>query len=97
MHHAYSLSEIAERRVVKKSSNIEPALLSGRRPSGVGKAQSAKASSIVLMLFLLRNHDGTESEDELLGNAYLLGVDVNDMKRRHCKVLLPANCRNMER
>ena len=24
----------------------------------------------------LRNHDGTKSEDELLGNAFLLGVDV---------------------
>ena len=24
----------------------------------------------------LRNHDGTESEDELLGDAFLLGVDV---------------------
>ena len=38
----------------------------------------------------LRNHDGTESEDELLGNAFLVGIDVADMKRQHCKVLLPA-------
>ena len=27
----------------------------------------------------LRNHDGTNSENELLGNAFLLGVDVADM------------------
>ena len=27
----------------------------------------------------LRNHDGTKSEDELLGDAFLLGVDVADM------------------
>ena len=30
----------------------------------------------------LRNHDSTNSEDELLGNAFLLGVDVAYMKRR---------------
>ena len=47
-----------------------------------------KSSSIVLRLpcgtievtcnqvNFLRNHDGTKSEDELLGNAFLLGVDV---------------------
>ena len=28
---------------------------------------------------LLRNHDGTNSEDEVLGDAFLLGVDVADM------------------
>ena len=28
---------------------------------------------------LLRNHDGTDSEDDLLGDASLLGVDVADM------------------
>ena len=28
---------------------------------------------------LLRNHDGTKSENELLGDAFLLGVDVADM------------------
>ena len=27
----------------------------------------------------LRNHDGTKSENELLGDAFLLGVDVADM------------------
>ena len=27
----------------------------------------------------LRNHDGTESEDELLGNAFLCGIDVASM------------------
>ena len=27
----------------------------------------------------LRNHDGTDGEDELLGDALLLGVDVADM------------------
>ena len=38
----------------------------------------------------LRNHDSTESEDELLGNDFLFGIDVADMKRQHCKVFLPA-------
>ena len=38
----------------------------------------------------LRNHDGTEGEDELLGNAFLLGMDVANMKRQHRKVFLPA-------
>ena len=28
---------------------------------------------------MLRNHDGTNSENELLGDASLLGVDVADM------------------
>ena len=27
----------------------------------------------------LRNHNGTKSEDELLGNAFLFGVNVADM------------------
>ena len=38
----------------------------------------------------LRNHNGTESEDELLGNAFLFGADVANMKRQHRKVFLPA-------
>ena len=28
---------------------------------------------------LLRNHDSTDGEDELLGDAFLLGVDVADL------------------
>ena len=39
---------------------------------------------------VLRNHDGTKSENKLLGNACLLGVDVADMWRRHSKGLLAA-------
>ena len=35
----------------------------------------------------LRNHN----DDELLGNAFLFGVSVADMKREHCKVFLPAH------
>ena len=38
----------------------------------------------------LRNHDGTESEDELLGNAFLFGIDVANMKRQQRKVFLSA-------
>ena len=38
----------------------------------------------------LRNHDGTKSEDELLGNAFLFGVNDADMKREHCKACLSA-------
>ena len=34
----------------------------------------------------LRNHDGTESEDELLGNAFLFCIDVANMKKQHRKV-----------
>ena len=59
----------------------------GVGPGGVGKAQSANASSTVLRLSLvtcnqvnfLRNHNGTKSENKLLGDAFLLGVDVADM------------------
>ena len=39
----------------------------------------------------LRNQFGTRSKDELLGDAFLSGVNVADMKREHCKVLLPAH------
>ena len=39
----------------------------------------------------LRNHNGTKSQNELLGDAFLLGVDVADMKREHCKGYLPAH------
>ena len=53
---------------------------SGAGPGGVGNAQSAKASSRVLMLSdhvnLLTNHDGTDGEDKLLADASLLDVDV---------------------
>ena len=31
------------------------------------------------------------SENELLGDAFLLGVDVADMYRQHCEVLLTAD------
>ena len=41
----------------------------------------------------LRNHDGSESEDELLGNAFPFGIDVADMKKQHRKVFLPAHWR----
>ena len=36
----------------------------------------------------LRNHNGTKSDKELLGDVFLLCVDVADMYREHCKVLL---------
>ena len=39
----------------------------------------------------LRNHDGTKSENELLGNAFLFGVNVVDMNREHCKAFLSAH------
>ena len=36
------------------------------------------------------NHDGSDGEDELLGNASLLGVDVADTWRQHRRSLLAA-------
>ena len=39
----------------------------------------------------LRIQDGTKSKNELLGDAFLLGVIVADKKGEHCKVLLPAH------
>ena len=36
----------------------------------------------------LRNHDGAKSEKELLGNAFLCGVNVADMKRVHSKTFV---------
>ena len=80
---------------------MEPGSHSGAGPGGVGKAQSEKASSIVLRIVsaataprcsleincnqvnFLRNHNGTKSLDELLGDAFLLSVDVADMKGQH--------------
>ena len=70
---------------------MDPGPHNGVGPGGVGKAQSAKALSMVIWLSLLRhrhavplkspatNNDGTKSENELLGDAFLLGVDVADM------------------
>ena len=40
----------------------------------------------------LRNQTGTKSLDELLGDAFLLGVDVADMQRQHSKELLTTDC-----
>ena len=42
-------------------------------------------------LNFVRNHDGTKSESEIIGDASILGVNVADMKREHCKVLLSAH------
>ena len=39
---------------------------------------------------LLTNHDSTDGEDELLGNASLFGVDVAYVLRQHRKSLLVA-------
>ena len=39
---------------------------------------------------LLRNHNSTDGEDELLGDAFLLGVDVADMYRQRSKGYLAA-------
>ena len=39
---------------------------------------------------LLTNHDGTDGEDELLGNTPFFGVDIAYMKRQHRKNLLTA-------
>ena len=39
----------------------------------------------------LRNHDGTKSKNELLGNAFPFDVNVANKKREHCKVLLPSH------
>ena len=115
MHHAYLLSRNAERRGLRNPQTsarlfgMDPGPHNGVGPGGVGKAQSAKASSIVLRLSRLRhrqavplkspatwsnffrNHNGTKSLDELLGDAFLLGVDVADMQGQHSKELLPAH------
>ena len=40
----------------------------------------------------MRNHNGTKSLDELLGDAFLLGVDVADMQGLHSKELLTTDC-----
>ena len=40
----------------------------------------------------LRNQNGTKSLDELLGDAFLLGVDVADMQGQHGKELLTTDC-----
>ena len=40
----------------------------------------------------LRNHNGTKSLDELLGDAFLLGVDDADMQGQHSKELLTTDC-----
>ena len=41
----------------------------------------------------VRNHDGTESVDDLLANAFLAGIFVANMKRQQRKVFLPTNWR----
>ena len=70
---------------------IDPGLKNGAGPGGEGKAQSVKASSIVLMLSFAAVPPRSTIEvtcnqvnflrdhDELLGDAFLLGGDVADM------------------
>ena len=58
MHHACLLSKIDQKPSPQTSaqlSGMDPGHHNGVGPSGAGKAQSTKASSIVLMLFLLRH------------------------------------------
>ena len=45
----------------------------------------------------LRNHNGTKSLDELLGDAFLLGVDVAEMQGQHGKELLTSDCGTAKR
>ena len=40
----------------------------------------------------LRNHDGTKSLDEFLGDAFFLGVNVADMQGQYSKELLTTDC-----
>ena len=40
----------------------------------------------------LRNHNGTKSLDELLGNAFLSSMNVADMQGQHSKELLTTDC-----
>ena len=40
----------------------------------------------------LRNHDGTKSENELLGDAFVLGVDDTDVQRHYSEDLLTTDC-----
>ena len=40
----------------------------------------------------LRSHNGRKSEDELLGDASLLGVDAADMQGQRSKELLTTDC-----
>ena len=45
---------------------------------------------------LLRNHYGTKGLNELLGDAFLLGVDTADMEGQHGKELLTTDCGTAE-
>ena len=40
----------------------------------------------------LRNHNGAKSQDELLGDAFLLAVDVADMQGQNSKEYLTTGC-----
>ena len=64
---------------------------------GIGNAQSAKASSMVLMLFLLSHRHAvhffvkrhcTDRKDKLLFYAAFLGVNVTDVQRQNCESFL---------
>ena len=57
-------------------------------------AATSPSCSIEVTCYLVnffRNHNGTKSLDELLGDAFLLRVDVADMQGQHSKELLPAH------
>ena len=84
---------------------IDPGPHNGEGPGGIGKAHSAKASSMVLMLFLLSHrraaplkspatkstkHHSTNRKDKLLSYATFLGVNVTDVQRQNCECFLAA-------
>ena len=67
---------------------------------GIGNAQSAKASSMILMLFVLSQRHATplkspatkhhcaNREVKLQSNATFLVVNVTDVKRQNCECFL---------
>ena len=85
-------------RRVEKSTDVCPFVRNGSRsPQWWGaqwRRQGAVREGFVNStedVFAATSH-GTKSENELLGDAFLLGVDVADMQRQHSKELLTTDC-----
>ena len=93
MNHAHALSKSMRTRWFEKSADVRTIVRNGsrspqwcgarwRRQSTVVSAATSPRSTFEItcnQVNFLRNHDGTKSENELLGNAFLLDVDVAHM------------------
>ena len=76
----------------RRQGTISIGFINGTEIVSAATSPSCSIEITCYQVNFLRNHNGTKSEEELLGNAFLFGINVANMKRQHRKVLLATGC-----